>query len=141
MTPQKPASDFVENQPAMTPQRIQWFIALVFFILGGWATFFPQHVIDTVFLPEYRIEGRILPFMMACFGAQALLAGLFAAFSKFTSTTFLVYGIALLPFFGFNYYFTVHDPVFTRMGLIDALGNIIMLALCYAGWKKSRIAA
>lgn len=125
----------------MTPQRIQWFIALVFFILGGWATFFPQHVIDTVFLPEYRIEGRILPFMMACFGAQALLAGLFAAFSKFTSTTFLVYGIALLPFFGFNYYFTVHDPVFTWMGLIDALGNTIMLALCYAGWKKSRIAA
>ncbi|MEP1658669.1 hypothetical protein [Parasphingorhabdus sp.] len=124
----------------MTPQRIQWFIALVFFILGGWATFFPQHVIDTVFLPEYRMEGRILPFMMACFGAQALLAGLFAAFSKFTSTTFLVYGIALLPFFGFNYYFTIHDPVFTTMGLIDALGNIIMLALCYAGWKKSRIA-
>lgn len=124
----------------MTPQRIQWFIALVFFILGGWATFFPRHVIDTVFLPEYRIEGRLLPFMMACFGAQALLAGLFAAFSRFTSTTFLVYGIALLPFFVFNYYFTFHDPVFTIMGLIDALGNIIMLALCYVGWKKSKMA-
>lgn len=23
----------------MTPQRIQFFIALVFFLLGGWATF------------------------------------------------------------------------------------------------------
>ncbi|QJB68665.1 hypothetical protein [Parasphingorhabdus halotolerans] len=120
----------------MTPQRIQFFIALVFFVLGGWATFFPQHVIDTVFLPEYREGGRILPFAIACFGAQALLSGLFAAFARFTATTFLVYGLALLPFFGFNYYFTFHDPVFTSMGLIDALGNIIMLALCYVGWHK-----
>lgn len=120
----------------MTPARIQFFIALVFFILGGWALFFPSHVIDTVFLPEYRDGGRIVPFLMACFGAQALLAGLFAAFARFTATTFLVYGIALLPFFAFNYYFTFHDPVFTIMGLIDALGNIIMLVLCYIGWKK-----
>ena len=120
----------------MTPQRIQFFIGLVFFVLGGWATFFPQHVIDTVFLPEYREGGRILPFAIACFGAQALLSGLFAAFARFTATTFLVYGIALLPFFGFNYYFTFHDPVFTSMGLIDALGNIIMLALCYVGWHR-----
>lgn len=122
----------------MTPQRIQYFIALVFFVLGGWALFFPGHVIATVFLPEYQEGGRIMPFMMACFGAQALLAGLFAAFSKFSSRTFLAYGIALIPFFGFNYYFTFHDPVFTMMGLIDAVGNVIMLALCYIGWKQSK---
>ncbi|MGB5723267.1 MAG: hypothetical protein WBM39_02540 [Parasphingorhabdus sp.] len=122
----------------MTPKRIQFFIALVFFILGGWATFFPQHVIDMVFLAEYREGERLLPFAIACFGAQALLSGLFAAFSRFTSLTFLVYGIALLPFFAFNYYFTFHDPVFTNMGLLDAVGNVIMLALCYVGWKKSK---
>ncbi|MEH6700702.1 hypothetical protein [Parasphingorhabdus sp.] len=122
----------------MTPKRIQFFIALVFFLLGGWATFFPQHVIDTVFLAEYRDGGRLLPFSIACFGAQALLSGLFAAFSRFSSLTFLVYGIALLPSFAFNYYFTFHDPVFTSVGLLDAVGNIIMLALCYVGWKKSK---
>lgn len=122
----------------MTPKRIQFFIALVFFVLGGWAAFFPQHVIDTVFLPEYRDHGRLLPFTIACFGAQALLSGLFAAFSRFSSLTFLVYGIALLPFFAFNYYFTFHDPVFTSIGLLDAVGNIIMLALCYVGWKKCK---
>ncbi len=124
----------------MTPRRIQFFIALVFFILGGWAAFFPQHVIDTTLLAEYREDGRILPFVVACFGAQALLSGLFAAFSRFSSLTFLVYGIALVPFFGFNYYFTFHDPVFTSMGLLDAVGNVIMLALCYVGWKKSKAA-
>jgi hypothetical protein len=122
----------------MAPQRIQYFIALVFFVLGGWALFFPGHVIATVFLPEYQEGGRIMPFMMSCFGAQALLAGLFAAFSRFTSRTFLAYGIALIPFFGFNYYFTFHDPVFTNMGLIDAVGNVIMLVLCYIGWKQSK---
>lgn len=122
----------------MTPKRIQFFIALVFFVLGGWAAFFPQHVIDAVFLPEYRDHGRLLPFTIACFGAQALLSGLFAAFSRFSSLTFLVYGIALLPFFAFNYYFTFHDPVFTSIGLLDAVGNIIMLALCYVGWKKCK---
>lgn len=122
----------------MTPKRIQFFIALVFFVLGGWAAFLPQHVIDTVFLAEYREGGRLLPFAIACFGAQALLSGLFAAFSRFTALTFLVYGIALLPFFAFNYYFTFHDPVFTSMGLLDAAGNVIMLSLCYVGWKKSK---
>lgn len=122
----------------MTPKRIQIFIALVFFILGGWAACFPQHVIDTTFLPEYREGGRILPFAVACFGVQALLSGLFVAFSRFSSLTFLIYGIALVPFFGFNYYFTFHDPVFTSMGLLDAVGNVIMLALCYVGWKKSK---
>lgn len=118
--------------------RIQFFIALVFFILGGWTVLFPQHVIETVFLPEYRDGGRIFPFMMACLGTQALLAGLFAAFARFTATTFLVCGIALLPCFSFNYYFAFHDPVFTQMGLIDTLGIIIMLALCVAGWRKMK---
>ena len=122
----------------LTPQRIQYGIAAVFFVLGGWATFFPQSVIDTVFLPEFRNADGPLAFVMACFGAQALLAGLFAAFSRFTATTFLVYALALLPFFAFNWYFTVRDPVFNLMGLIDAVGNIIMFALAILGWWRLR---
>ena len=51
--------------------------------------------------------------MMGCFGAQAILAGLFAFFSRFTRTTFLVYGIALLPFFWFNYWFVFVVPMFS----------------------------
>ncbi|MFK7843571.1 MAG: hypothetical protein AB8B54_14995 [Sphingorhabdus sp.] len=84
----------------MTPKRIQFFIALVFFILGGWATFFPQHVIDTVFLPEYREGGRLLPFAIACFGAQALLSGLFAAFSRFSQLHSLSTDSPCYPFLG-----------------------------------------
>ncbi len=121
----------------MTARHIQYFIASVFFILGGWAVLAPQSVIDVVFLPELR-GGKLLPFAIACFGAQAMISGLFAAFARFTSTTFLVYGIALLPFFVFNWWFTFVEPVFTMFGLLDAVGNAIMLWLCYLGWKKTR---
>jgi NADH:ubiquinone oxidoreductase subunit K len=121
----------------MTPRHIQWLIAAVFFILGGWALLAPRSVIDLTLLPEYRLDARILPFTVACFGAQAMIAGLFAAFSRFTRATFLAYGLALLPFFAFNWWFTFVDPVFTYLGLLDAVGNIIMLALCVVGWRKS----
>ncbi len=121
----------------MTPKRIQLGIASVFFILGGWALLAPRSVIDLCFLPEYRTGTAILPFAIACFGAQAMISGLFAAFSRFTRTTFLAYGVALIPFFAFNAWFTFVDPVFTWVGLLDALGNAVMLALCVLGWRRA----
>lgn len=121
----------------MTPKRIQLGIASVFFILGGWALLAPRSVIDLCFLPEYRTGTAILPFAIACFGAQAMISGLFAAFSRFTRTTFLAYGVALIPFFAFNAWFTFVDPVFTWVGLLDALGNAVMLALCVPGWRRA----
>jgi hypothetical protein len=121
----------------MSVRRIQWALASVFFILGGWALLAPRSVIELTLLPQYRVGTPILPFAIACFGAQAMISGLFAAFSRFTRATFLAYGIALLPFFAFNGWFTFVDPVFTRLGLADAVGNVIMLALCVIGWRKA----
>ena len=121
----------------MTVRQIQWALASVFFILGGWALVAPRSVIDLTFLPEYRVGTAILPFAIGCFGAQAMISGLFAAFSRFTRATFLAYGIALLPFFVFNWWFTFVDPVFTTLGLLDAVGNVIMLTLCVIGWRKA----
>ena len=121
----------------MSVRSIQWAIAFVFFILGGWALLAPQSVIDLTFVPAYRVGTPILPFTVACFGAQALIAGLFAAFSRFTRATFLAYGIALLPFFAFDWWFTFVDPVFTSLGLLDAVGNVVMLGLCVVGWRKA----
>ena len=121
----------------MSVRLIQWLIAAVFFVLGGWALLAPQNVIDLTFLPQYRTGTDILPFAVACFGAQAMISGLFAAFSRFTRTTFLAYGVALLPFFVFNWWFTFVDPVFTKVGLLDAVGNVVMLALCVIGWRSA----
>ena len=118
-------------------RHIQWGIAAVFFVLGGWALLAPQSVIDLAFLPHYRVGTPILPFAIASFGAQAMLSGLFAAFARFTRTTFLAYGTALLPFFAFNWWFTMVDPVFTTLGLLDAVGNVVMLVLCVLGWRKA----
>ena len=123
----------------MTVRRIQWLIAAVFFILGGWALLAPRSVIAPTLLPQYRTDTPILPFVVACFGAQAILSGLFAAFAQFTRITFLAYGIALLPFFAFNWWFTFVDPVFTLLGLLDAVGNAVMLALCVIGWRKAGV--
>ena len=121
----------------MSVRQIQWALASVFFILGGWALLAPRSVIELTLLPEYRVGTAILPFAIGCFGAQAMISGLFAAFSRFTRTTFLAYGIALLPFFAFNYWFTFVDPVFTWIGLADAVGNVVMLALCVIGWRAA----
>lgn len=112
-------------------------IASVFFVLGGWALFWPQGVIELTLLPEYRTGTPILPFAVACFGAQAMISGLFAGFARFTRATFLAYGIALVPFFGFNIWFTLVDPVFTPLGWLDALGNAIMVWMCWLGWKAA----
>ena len=82
-------------------RHIQWAIAAVLFILGGWCLIWPQGVIDLTFLPQYRAGGP------------------------------------MLPFFVFDIWFTAIDPVFTALGWIEAVGNVIMLALCVAGWRSA----
>ncbi|MEO9130993.1 MAG: hypothetical protein ABI240_07270 [Sphingomonas sp.] len=109
----------------------------MFFVLGGWALLAPQSVIDLALLPKYRVGTPILPFVVACFGSQAVLSGLFAAFTRFTRTTFLAYGISLLPFFVFDWWFTLVDPVFTTVGWLDAVGNVVMLGLCVVGFRRA----
>ena len=41
----------------------------------------------------------------------------------------------LLPFFAFNYYYYFVVPVLTEVGLLDFVGNTIMIALCWHGWR------
>lgn len=121
----------------MTVRRIQWLLASVFFVLGGWCVVSPSSVMALTIRYELRTEHPIAHLALGAFGAQALIAGLFAAFSKFTRATFLAYGIALIPFFGFDYWFYVVDPVFTPFGMLDAVGNALMLVLCWLGWRTA----
>ena len=104
----------------MTVRRIQWLLAVVFWTLGGWCLLFPQSVLNLAIQPGYRSEAPIVPILVGCFGAQAMIAGLFAAFSRFTATTFVAFGIGLLPFFAFDYWFFARVPVLTPLGLVDA---------------------
>jgi hypothetical protein len=59
----------------------------------------------------------------------------FIAFSRWTRSTFAIYGAALLPFFWFNYYFVFVVPVMTRLMAIDLVSNLFMLGLCVWGYR------
>lgn len=124
----------------MNVRTIQWLLAAVFLILGGWCLLAPGSVLQLAIQPAYRSSDPIVPVLIGAFGAQAVLGGLFIGFSHFTSRTFLIFGLALLPFFLFDYYFYAIEPMLTVIGLLDAVGNVVMLLLCWLGWKKSRSA-
>jgi hypothetical protein len=121
----------------VSPLLAQRLIAAPFLVLGAWCVFMPGTVERLGVRPEYYHGDTATALWIGCFGAQAVLSGLFAASSRFTRTTFLVYGIALLPFFGFNYWFVFVVPVFNELMLIDFVSNAAMLALCVVGYRKS----
>ena len=122
----------------MNARMAQYGIALVFLVLGGWALFAPGDVIDLGFTPEYRGNTFTTRFIMACFGAQAVLFGLVALFTQWSARAFAAFAILLLPFFAFNYYFHFVVPVFTSYGAIDFAGNSVMLILALLGWRDAK---
>ncbi len=84
----------------MSTLMIQRMIATPFLVLGGWALLFPGMVERMTLTPAFQHNTPTSALLIGCFGAQAVLSGLFVAFSRFTKTTFLTYAIALVPFFG-----------------------------------------
>ena len=123
----------------MTPRLAQTLLALVFFVLGGWCLVSPGSVMALTIRPDYHSSDPIVPILVAAFGAQALIAGLFAATAIFTRRTFMIYGIALLPFLAFDYHFYAVEPMLTDIGMLDVVGNVLMLFLCWIGWKKAEM--
>ena len=75
---------------------------------------------------------------MACFGAQAVLFGLVTLLVRWSSRAFVGFAVLLLPFFGFNYYFHFVVPVLTSYGMIDFVGNTVMLLLALVGWRAAK---
>ena len=120
----------------MTPILAQRLIAVPFLVLGSWCLLLPEMVERLGVRPEYYHGSATTALFIGCFGAQAVLSGLFAAFSRFTRTTFLVYGLALLPFFWFNYWFVFVVPIFNQWMALDFIANVAMLVLCALGYAK-----
>ena len=119
---------------ARTTQRL---IGLVFLALGGWALLAPRSVIALTIRPEYQSDDFLAVFAVACFGAQACLFALVAFTAVFTRRTFAAYGLALLPFFVFNWWFYFRVPLLNEFGMLDFVGNLVMLGLCWHGWRKA----
>lgn len=122
----------------MSARTAQFGIATVFLFLGGWALFAPGHVIDVAITPEYSQNTFLIRFMVACFGAQAVLFGIMALVVRWSATAFLVFAIALLPFFWFNWFFHFEVKVLSSLGMLDFAGNLTMLALALWGWRAAK---
>jgi hypothetical protein len=122
------------NDAATEARRLQFAIAAIFLGLGGWCLLAPQSVIDLTVLEAYRTTRPIAVLSVGAFGAQAMLAGLFAALSRFTRWTFLGFGLALLPFFVFDYYFYAVEPMFNELIVLDLIGNTLFVLLCARGY-------
>jgi len=122
----------------MTAKIAQTLIACVFLLLGGWALFAPGHVIDVAIAEAYREDTFLTRFIIACFGAQAVLFGIMTLVTKWSARAFVVFAIALLPFFVFNYYFHYKEPVLTSIGMLDFAGNVVMFVLAIVGWHAAR---
>lgn len=122
----------------MSARTAQFLIAAVFLALGGWALFAPASVIELAVTEAYRDSTFLTRFTMACFGAQAVLFGLMALVTRWSARGFAVFGVLLLPFFGFNYWFHYEVPVLTSIGMLDFAGNVTMLALAILGWRAAR---
>ncbi len=121
----------------MSALAIQRLIAAVFIVLGGWALADPRSAIELGLQPGYQ-EGAGMGFAVGCFGAQALIAGLFAATARFTPATFAAYGVMLIGFLAFDYWFWAVEPVLSTLGAaLDGIGNLIMRALCWIGWRRA----
>jgi hypothetical protein len=125
----------------MSARTAQFLIAAVFLILGGWCLFGPASVIELAFTESYRETSFINRFTIACFGAQAVLFGLMALVTRWSARSFAVFGVLLLPFFGFNYWFHYEVPVLTSIGMLDFAGNVTMLGLAIMGWRAAKAEA
>jgi hypothetical protein len=122
----------------MSARTAQLLIAAVFLLLGGWALLAPASVIELAITAPYRDAAFLTRFTMACFGAQAVLFGVMALVTRWSARSFAVFAAALLPFFGFNYWFHYEVPVLTSIGMLDFAGNAVMLVLAILGWRAAR---
>jgi ABC-type multidrug transport system permease subunit len=67
---------------------------------------------------------------MQCFGAQAVTAGLLLGTSDMTVRSFTAFGLAMVPYIGFNAWFGIGPgkDMFTKWLWMDFVGNTVFLA-------------
>lgn len=126
------------DHSTILPQRL---LALPFLVFGGWCIVAPAPVESLGLRQAFQHQSATTHVLLGCVGAQAVLSGIFAMFSRFTATTFLAYGIALLPFFWFNYHFVYVQPMFNRWMALDFVSNAFMLACCIWGYRRAQSAS
>ncbi|KAJ3036597.1 hypothetical protein HK097_003797 [Rhizophlyctis rosea] len=132
----------------LTPTNI---IALPFLLGGSWCLIHPSSVLryatNPKFLPrqpphlqtpDQSQAHRAAKFTLRCFGCQALLVSVCLLTMKPTKLFYKVFGGALVPFFVFDFLAVRTGALNVVGGVLDGLGNVVMLAACWIGWRSIR---
>jgi hypothetical protein len=102
---------------------------------------FPVKVTELSFTKEFLGSEGVTPALklaIQCFGSQATLCGVLILSCKFTSVTFRNFGIAMIPYFLFDYNFW-RAGALTNFGAAgDAAGNVIFSFCCLMGYMATR---
>lgn len=118
---------------------IQRTMGSVFTGMGAVTMLFPKEVALLSFSKEFLGDQGItapLQLVMQCFGSQATLCGLLILSSEFTAQTYQTFGLAMIPYFVFDFYFWYKGSL-TNFGAVgDAVGNAIFSFCCFLGYKQ-----
>lgn len=120
----------------LTPQKL---LATVFLAGGTWCLVAPGSMLRVCFRPDVVVTASTV-FVTQCFGSQAVLCGTLLATTKMTRRSFLTFAVATLPFFVFDVWYSLVNPVMTVVGgLADGVGNVIIVSSCLWGaWRETK---
>ncbi len=118
--------------------EVQMVMGSVFTGMGLATMLFPRLVTEMSFRKEFLGKDGVTPplrLAIQCFGSQACLCGVLILSSKFTSTTFRNFGLAMIPYFVFDCHFWRIGALTSFGAAGDAAGNAVFSACCIAGYK------
>lgn len=120
------------HQPA---KLTQYAIALGFLSFGAVALFAPDFIRTLMVREEFQTGYPIVSLAIGALGTHALAAGIFAAFARFKSWTFIGFGVATLPILVADYWLYAKADTFNDAIFLHAGGIVAMLALCIRGFR------
>ena len=119
----------------MDPEQL--FLGGVFTTMGLGTMLFPGLLLPISLKNHASSDSADLTLTFRCFGAQATLCGLILLSLRPTAKFYRNFGLAILPFFVFDYMAWHNDMITTFGALGDAAGNIVFTGCSYIGWKRT----
>ena len=112
-----------------------------FTMMGVTTMLFPRQILELSFNKRFLSDlspTKSETLLTSCFGAQASLCGMLILSSTFTKKTYKYFGIAILPFFVFDYYFWQIEALTTFGAVGDLAGNVLFSLCCYFGYQEAK---
>ncbi|KAK5652147.1 hypothetical protein OQA88_10789 [Cercophora sp. LCS_1] len=110
-----------------TVRRVQTAMATAYTTMGAWCLLHPSSVLALGFTPPYYAICNVTTSLFTrCFGAQAMTCGLVLGTSTMTSFSFTAFGLAMIPYIGWNYWFGIGPGkgMVTSLMWMDFIGNV-----------------